>query len=176
MTAGSSAPRPHRVDVPALDRQIECREDETLFAAARRAGLRIVGACGGRGHCGSCIVRVTEGRVHREGESAHRKWLRACCIQPRSDLTLEVAPRSLAQIVRADVRTGGEDAALPLEPSLTAIELTLPPATLQDLASDADRLRRALAERTEPIAPIQGMKTSQPVIGKRPITVVLAVM
>ena len=25
--------------MPALDRQIECREDETLFAAARRAGL-----------------------------------------------------------------------------------------------------------------------------------------
>lgn len=155
MTAGSSAPRPHRVDVPALDRQIECREDETLFAAARRAGLRIVGACGGRGHCGSCIVRVTEGRVHREGEGAHKKWLRACCLQARSDLTLEIAPRSLAPIVRADVRTGGEEAPLPLDASLTAVELTLAPATLQDLASDADRLRRALAERTEPIAPIQ---------------------
>ncbi|HNG78691.1 MAG TPA: ASKHA domain-containing protein, partial [Burkholderiaceae bacterium] len=153
MTTGSPT-RPHRIDVPALDRQIECREDETLFAAARRAGLRIVGACGGRGSCGSCIVRVTEGRVHREGEGAHRKWLRACCLQPRSDLTLEVAPRSLAPIVRADVRTGGEEAPLPLEPSLTAIELTLPPATLQDLASDADRLRRGLAAQTEPIQPI----------------------
>lgn len=152
MTTGSPA-RPHRIDVPALDRQIECREDETLFAAARRAGLRIVGACGGRGSCGSCIVRVTEGRVHRDGEGAHRKWLRACCIQPRSDLTVEVAPRSLAPIVRADVRTGGEEAPLPLEPSLTAIELTLPPATLQDLASDADRLRRGLAEQPEPIQP-----------------------
>lgn len=147
MTAGSPpAARAHRIDVPALDRQIECREDETLFAAARRAGLRIVGACGGRGSCGSCIVRITEGRVHREGEGAHRKWLRACCIQPRSDLAVEIAPRSLAPIVRADVRTGGEEAPLPLDPSLTAVELTLPPATLQDLASDADRLRRVLAE------------------------------
>lgn len=156
MTTGSPT-RPHRIDVPALDRQIECREDETLFAAARRAGLRIVGACGGRGSCGSCIVRVTEGRVHREGEGAHRKWLRACCIQPRSDLTVEVAPRSLAPIVRADVRTnaghGGEEAPLPLEPSLTAVELTLPSATLQDLASDSDRLRRGLAEQPEPIQP-----------------------
>jgi len=156
MTAGS-APRPHRIDVPALDRQIDCREDETLFAAARRAGLRIVGACGGRGHCGSCIVRVTEGRVHREGEGAHKKWLRACCIQPRSDLTVEVAPRSLAPIVRADVRTHGghegEEAPLPLEPSLTAVELTLPSATLQDLASDADRLRRVLAAQPEPMEP-----------------------
>ncbi|MCC7098480.1 MAG: 2Fe-2S iron-sulfur cluster binding domain-containing protein, partial [Rubrivivax sp.] len=81
----------HRVEVPALDRSIECREDETLFAAARRAGLRIVGACGGRGHCGSCMVRVLEGRVHSDGEGPHKKWLRSCCVQPRSNLAMELA-------------------------------------------------------------------------------------
>ncbi len=139
--------RTHRIAVPALDRAIECRDDETLYAAARRAGLRIVGACGGRGNCGSCIVRVVEGRVHRELEGAHRKWLRACCIQPRSDLAIEVAPRSLAQVVRADVRTGGEDIALPLDPSIEAVELSLKPATLQDLANDGDRLLRELARQ-----------------------------
>ncbi len=139
--------RTHRIAVPALDRAIECRDDETLYSAARRAGLRIVGACGGRGNCGSCIVRVVEGRVHREDEGAHRKWLRACCIQPRSDLTIEVAPRSLAQVVRADVRTGGEDVALPLDPSIAAIEVSLAPATLHDLASDGDRLLDELARQ-----------------------------
>jgi hypothetical protein len=73
MTVPSTAPAPaHRIDVPALERHIECREDETVFAAARRAGVRIVGACGGRGSCGSCIVRVVEGRVHREGEGSHK--------------------------------------------------------------------------------------------------------
>jgi uncharacterized 2Fe-2S/4Fe-4S cluster protein (DUF4445 family) len=148
--SGTLTQRQHAVEFPALERRIDCREDESLYAAARRAGLRIVGACGGRGHCGSCIVRITEGRVHREGEGAHRKWLRACCIQPRSDLTVEVAPRSLAPIVRADVRTGGEGEALPVDPAITATELTLPPATLQDLASDSDRVRRALAEQGQP--------------------------
>jgi uncharacterized 2Fe-2S/4Fe-4S cluster protein (DUF4445 family) len=135
----------HRVDVPALDRNIECRDDESLFAAARRAGLRIVGACGGRGHCGSCMVRVIEGRVHREGEGSHKKWLRACCVQPRSDLAVELAPRSLAPVVRADVSTGGGDEALSLDPGVAAIELAVPPATLQDLASDGDRVRAAIA-------------------------------
>ena len=135
----------HRVDVPALDRNIECRDDESLFAAARRAGLRIVGACGGRGHCGSCMVRVIEGRVHREGEGSHKKWLRACCVQPRSDLAVELAPRSLAPVVRADVATGGEGAALPLDAAVAAVELAVPPASLQDLASDGDRVRTAMA-------------------------------
>ena len=108
-----SPPRVHALRFPALDRDIDCAENETLFAAARRHGLRIVGACGGRGTCGSCMVRVQEGRVHREGKesehSSHKKWLRACCVQPRSDLVVDVAPRSLAPVVRADVRTGGED-------------------------------------------------------------------
>ena len=77
--------RRHSVHIPVLEREIDCAEDESVFAAARRAGVRIVGACGGRGSCGSCIVRVDDGRVHREGEGAHKKWLRACRVQPRSD-------------------------------------------------------------------------------------------
>ena len=134
----------HRISIPALDRSITCGEDETLFAAARRSGLRIVGACGGRGTCGSCVVRVSEGHVHRTRAPADKQWLRACCAQPRSDLVLEVAPRSLAPIVRADVARADE-APLPFDPSLTQAEVQVAPASLADLASDADRLRRALA-------------------------------
>ena len=138
-------PRTHQLHLPALERRIECREDETVFAAARRAGVRIVGACGGRGTCGSCVVRVSEGRVHRDGEAGHRKWLRACRVQPRSDLTLDVAPRSLAPVVRADVHTGGEDAPLPLRPAVQAIDVQVAPASLHDPTSDLARVRRVLA-------------------------------
>lgn len=72
LPAARKAAATHRAAFPALQREIECREDETLLAAARRAGVRIVGACGGRGHCGSCVVRVAEGRVHRDGEAPTR--------------------------------------------------------------------------------------------------------
>lgn len=137
----------HAVGIPALDRTIECAEDETLFAAARRGGLRIVGACGGRGTCGSCIVRVADGRIHREESegSSHKKWVRACRVQPRSALQIEIAPRSLAPVVRADVRTGGEQQPLPLQPAVHTRELHCDAASLQDLVSDTDRVRRALA-------------------------------
>lgn len=151
--AGQTLPRTHTLQFPELERRIECREDETLFAAARRAGLRIVGACGGRGSCGSCVVRVTEGQVHREGESSHRKWQRACRLQPRSNLTVEVAPRSLAAVVRADVRTGGEAVTLACDPLVRELTLQVPPATLQDLASDTDRVRRVLAEQQPALQP-----------------------
>jgi uncharacterized 2Fe-2S/4Fe-4S cluster protein (DUF4445 family) len=163
--AGALRHRVHQVDFPALDRRIECREDETLFAAARRSGLRIVGACGGHGRCGSCIVRVRQGRVHRDDDIPRRTWQRACALRPRSDLSVDVAPRSLALIVRTDVRTdmrsdgradvradsrpavGGvdDDTLLPHDPAIRAVSLQVDPPTLQDLASDSERLRCALA-------------------------------
>lgn len=149
-TAEEGAPptrRAHRVAIPALDRHIPCDPDESLYAAARRHGVRIVGACGGRGTCGSCVVRIADGRVHRDGEAAHKKWVRACRVQPRSDLAIEIAPRSLAPVVRVDVRTGGEEAALSLQPAVVEALVQCAPATLADLASDTARIRRALAEQ-----------------------------
>ncbi|HYD74504.1 ASKHA domain-containing protein [Ramlibacter sp.] len=145
--------RSHQVQFPALDRSIECREDETLFAAARRAGLRILGACGGGGTCGTCIVRIRNGSTQRGDEGSRRKWERACQVQPRSGLEVELAPRSLAPIVRAEV--GSEAAAaLPLDPAVSRRCVQVAPASLDDLASDADRLRRALLREDPPLQPI----------------------
>ena len=146
-------PHDHRLTFPALDREIVCRSDETVFQAARRQGLRIVGACGGRGTCGACTIRVTEGSFrHGEGEDwvvgaeiegtakTRRKWVRACKVTPRSDCTIEVAPRSLAPIVRADVAHGASAEPLPLAPTLARLTLTLPPPSLADSRADGERL------------------------------------
>ncbi len=161
--APTAEPRVHAIDVPALDRCIECREDETLLAAARRAGLRIVGACGGRGTCGTCIVRVTKGRVNRDDGTPRRRWQRACGLQPRSDLVVEVAPRSLAPIVRADVRTGGDAVALPHDPAVRSVTLQVEPASLQDMAGDTARVRRALLgiDATAAAAPVDWAATGE---------------
>ena len=147
--ATTDAPHPprrtYRVAIPALGRELICNDDESLLAAARRHGVRIVGACGGRGSCGSCVVRVNEGRVQRDGEAPHKTWLRACRLQPRSDLSIEIAPRSLAPVVRVDVRNAGEDAPLALQSAVCEAIVKCAPATLSDLASDTTRVRRALA-------------------------------
>ncbi|ODU11247.1 MAG: hypothetical protein ABS84_00405 [Rubrivivax sp. SCN 71-131] len=146
-SVAAAAVRTHRVHIAALAREFEAREDESVLAAARRAGVRIVAACGGRGSCGSCMVRISAGRVHRDGdgEGNPRKWLRACRISARSALALEVAPRSLAAVVRADVRSGGDDAALPLEPVVAEATAACSAASLADPVPDAERVRRTLA-------------------------------
>ena len=110
--SGALEVRTHRLHFPHLDREIETRENESIFQSARRHGVRIVGACGGRGSCGSCVVRVQGDVVpmqrglgaevdeaadaglnesidptagDAEGNAgAARKWRRACQLSARS--------------------------------------------------------------------------------------------
>ncbi|MFA6311104.1 MAG: ASKHA domain-containing protein [Sterolibacterium sp.] len=159
----SSTSQSHTLCFPELEREIAVRADETIFQGARRNGLRIVGACGGRGTCGTCVVRVVEGRIDHVHSSppgllnsdpagdvgkaagpGRKKWLRACQLRVRGDCTLEVAPRSLAPVVRAEVETGGIEELLPLDPAVLGHDLTVRPATLEDNLGDADRILRGL--------------------------------
>ncbi len=120
--------------------------------------MRIVGACGGRGTCGTCVVHIVEGEVeHRQGTehrdladtpAGHKRWVQACLVSARSDCTVEVAPRSLAPVVRAELESG-EAEILPLDPAVVSTDLALPEATLTDNLSDADRLARALGARID---------------------------
>lgn len=148
----------YRLHFPHLDREIAARENETIFQSARRHGVRIVGACGGRGTCGSCVVRVhgevaqvhgqPDAIVDDEQDPAHkadrRKWLRACQLSARSDCSIEVAPRSLAPVVRAETDDGKQEM-LPLAAAVRVQDITVPAATLQDNLSDIDRVLRGLA-------------------------------
>jgi uncharacterized 2Fe-2S/4Fe-4S cluster protein (DUF4445 family) len=161
--SGTPAPPSHTLRFPELDREITVRAEETIFQGARRNGLRLVGACGGRGTCGTCVVRVVEGHIDHihsgpsdllqaspvaiAGDNAghsRKKWLRACQLRVRSDCTVEVAPRSLAPVVRADAATGDQSEVLPLDAAVCSRDLSLPVATLADNISDADRIARAL--------------------------------
>lgn len=152
----------HRLRFPALERDISVRPQETVLQSARRHGLRIVGACGGRGRCGTCVVRVIDGELapvdapdpcrldaacatEEDTQPDGKKWLRACQMRVRSDCTLEVAARSLATVRHTQTDASGTGEVMPLEPAVLSHDLTLAPATLSDAPSDADRIARALA-------------------------------
>jgi len=145
-----SAPS-HALRFPQFERLILAHPEETVFHCARRSGLRIIGACGGRGACGTCTVRIAEGLVEHvngrtlRGRAANQRalWVRSCQILPRADCTLEVEPRSLAPIVRAEVDAGMRDETLPLDPMVASFDIAVPPPTLSDPRSDAARIIRA---------------------------------
>ena len=155
MSSKSGPAHAHTLSFPQLQRQIATLSGESIFHSARRHGVRIVGACGGRGTCGTCVVQVVEGEVEqslqtpaeaaplREAPGA-RRWVRACLVRARSDCTVEVAPRSLAPVVRADVEGGAEEE-LVLDSLLHAHEVRVAAASLADNLGDAERLLRGLA-------------------------------
>lgn len=166
--ADSGAPdASYRLYFPQLEREIPCAAGESLFHAARRHGVRIVGACGGRGTCASCMVRVSAGALRPlEGRGARafeieldeaghplnpRRWMRACRIGARSDCTVEIGARSLAPVVRAEEESAlaDEDAGftLALDPAVRAHELDVPAPSLADDRADADRVLDACRER-----------------------------
>ena len=111
-----------------VGRTVSTQAGETLYETARRSGVRIVGACGGRGTCGSCMVRV-------EGS---RKWERACQLRLDGDACIEIAPRSLAPVVRAEADGGPES--LPLDTTIRTRLVAAAAPTLDRPVADDDNV------------------------------------
>ena len=150
----ASAAHGLRLGFPQLDREILSQDGETIYQSARRGGVRIIGACGGRGTCGTCRLLVVEGEVDAASEKAmpgngsgekRPQWVRACQVKPKSDCVVEIAARSLAPVVRAEFDADETIEILPLDPAVVSREVKVPEATLADNLSDLDRLARALA-------------------------------
>ncbi|MBI5910191.1 MAG: DUF4445 domain-containing protein [Betaproteobacteria bacterium] len=138
-----------------LDRETECNQGETLFHSARRAGVRIVGACGGRGVCGTCMVRITSGECDVLGSESPgagtaartEEWVRACLARPAGDCVVEIAPRSIAAVVRAEV--GGQEVMITPDSVVRSHDVVLAPAIMgqgQGGGADADRVIDALRD------------------------------
>jgi uncharacterized 2Fe-2S/4Fe-4S cluster protein (DUF4445 family) len=143
-----------RLGFPQLDREILSQDGETIYQSARRGGVRIIGACGGRGTCGTCRLLIVEGEVDTASEKAmpgtgsgekRPQWVRACQVKPKSDCVVEIAARSLAPVVRAEFDAGETVEILPLDPAVVSREVKVPEATLADNVSDLDRVIRGLA-------------------------------
>lgn len=150
MTAGPSpSATVHRIAVSSLNREIACGEDETLFHAARRHGVRVVGACGGRGACGSCTVKLVRGQALLDGEALvgpGKKWRRACRLKPRQDCEVEIAPRSLAPVARAMVEAKDWLGDVAPAPAVRAFDVRVAEPSLADPRGDFERLVDSLPE------------------------------
>lgn len=146
-----------RLAFPQLERAIPCEPGETVLESARRHGVRIVGACGGRGSCGSCEVRIVEGEHAvsneaddgdytcraRSAKTSPAAWVRACRIRPGSDCTIEISPRSLAAVVRTDATPDAREVLVP-DTVIGSRDVELSAPALDDAECDVSRLLRAL--------------------------------
>lgn len=150
-----------------FDREITTLENETLLQSARREGIRIVGACGGRGVCKSCEVRAISGRLDSSSSnsantfstSENREWVCACQVRAYSDCVVEVAPRSLAPVARTDVAGLEDGVAFECKHAVKTYEIELAPSGPADRGADLDRLMTALGKGTAEHADISAVRS-----------------
>jgi uncharacterized 2Fe-2S/4Fe-4S cluster protein (DUF4445 family) len=93
---------------------------------------------------------VHVGKESEPTENNGKKWVRACQLRALTDCSIQVAPRSLAPVVRAELDDGAKEV-LPLDSYVSSHDLTLAEATLDDPRADADRLLAALPYPIEQI-------------------------
>jgi len=144
-----------RVDFEPIGRRVSCAEGETLLDAAQRAGVVMAAACGGVGICEQCRVQVMAGRISSVGETEAAKfsveelksgWRLACQTQIHGDLRVNVPADSL--VIAQRTQTEGHELDTALDPAVSAVEIEIPMPSIDDIRSDADRLREALGDRS----------------------------
>jgi uncharacterized 2Fe-2S/4Fe-4S cluster protein (DUF4445 family) len=133
-----------------------CARGTNLLDAIKKAGLPLKSACGGKGTCGECLVRITGGEVRTRVSAALPREVRelgyalACQTEIEDDLTVEL-PRFEEQSIRTEVdsrffeehrdRISG---VFEVNSVVRKIQVSVPPATLSDNSSDLRRLQRKI--------------------------------
>ena len=139
------------IDLQPVGRRVQIEPGKSILAAAQAAGIGLISICGGIGICDGCRVRVRAGELTPltleeettfEAEEIAQGFRLACQAIPLSDCHVDIPPESLTAPQRLQVE--GQAAEIPVDPVVTAIDVSIPPPTLYDLRSDLTRLREAV--------------------------------
>lgn len=139
------------------DKSIKVPAGTLIIDAAAMAGITLDTPCGGQGRCGRCLARVEKSasgsfppqdNPHLTARQKAEGWILTCLTKVADDLTLFIpARREREKIV---VQTAASRVARPVEcewakyPEVRRIYLELPPPSLEDNASDLERLKTVL--------------------------------
>lgn len=125
-------------------------ESKSLMAYLREMGHILPSPCGGKGVCGKCRVKVTEGGTLSRPYTGVRGitldeweqgWRLACKIPAEENMVIELPEQANAE---AEILTAG-DYDVSLQPCISKVYVQLPKPSIEDQASDADRLERELS-------------------------------
>ncbi|MHB0934849.1 MAG: ASKHA domain-containing protein [Armatimonadota bacterium] len=160
----------HQITFLPDDRSTTIEEHQTLLEAAAQVGVYINQVCSGEGVCGRCRVVVragdvsTEPSAHLGSDEMQAGYALACLAYPKSDVTVEVplesrlegGPKSDRDTSRFSAHQVlmDEPERFPHDPLSQKRFLDMPEPTLEDSASDMDRVFREI-QREENIPNLQ---------------------
>ena len=143
----------HKIDFQPAGSRIDVPPETTLLAAAQLVGVDLKAICGGIGICGGCRVRLVSGTLSEPGldestelgpDSLAAGYRLACQTRPTSNVRIEIPPDSLTASQRLQLEA--EQTGVELDPTVRAVDLELEAATLDDVRSDASRVRQGLQD------------------------------
>jgi len=146
------------IEIQPAGRRIKVQQGTNLLTAVQLAGVDLVAACSGAGFCGTCRVRLINGKLTPPsksesellGQQILEKGMRiACMAQPLSDIKIEVPLSSLPVAQRLQVN-GEERTTISPQPRVYALDVDLAPPELTDLRSDVSRIEELLDHDTQP--------------------------
>ncbi|MDI6752569.1 MAG: ASKHA domain-containing protein [bacterium] len=150
------------------NKELDVAEGVSLTEAAISSGIFINSACGKKGLCGKCKVRVKDGKVETKPtgiltqEEIEKGFVLSCQSFPRTDVIVDLPPSARTgreQILKEEAKIEHLEGVLskvkeierlkspsfPHSPLATKLFLKLLPPTLDDHISDLERLSRELA-------------------------------
>jgi uncharacterized 2Fe-2S/4Fe-4S cluster protein (DUF4445 family) len=143
------------VDFEPIGRRVLSARGETVLEVAQRAGVMLTSICGGAGSCGRCVIRLMSGQVSLPNTTEEKElgseevvagWRLACQTEILGEVRVHIPPESFVTAQRT--QTEGQTPAIDLDPAVRTFNVNLTPPTLDDLRSDAKRLREALNSPT----------------------------
>lgn len=126
-------------------KQYDFASGKNLMEIMLGAGLFIDNACGGKGLCGKCRVRITEGDAGEAGETernilkageAEQGIRLACLAYPESDITIEL----LQKEKKHDVLASGYMPDFEFDPDISKVPVTIHKPTLADQTPFEDQI------------------------------------
>ena len=134
-------------------RQIEVPRGTSIYDAGISGGFPIRGDCGGKGLCGKCRVKLLGGSItplsdaiksHLAEEEISAGMTLACQSSLLEDSFVEIEEAQIAEDSKGDI--GSSYRQLDVDSSLRKIYLIIPHPSLEDQASDLERVGREISD------------------------------
>jgi uncharacterized 2Fe-2S/4Fe-4S cluster protein (DUF4445 family) len=137
----------YTIEIQPNGKRIEIYKNDPILKGIRQAGIDLAVICGGKGTCGSCLIKIIKGKIAPAtpeetrkilGRQLKRGYRLACQAIPKSDCVVEIPVQSLATSQR--VQWEAEEIKVALHPSVKVIDFNLGVSTSNDLTSNLKRL------------------------------------
>ncbi len=143
----------YQIDFEPVGRRVPCHDGDIIFEIARDAGVGLASFCGGKGTCGKCKIRILSGQVspltekekeHLNPEDIAQGYRLACLTEVQGPLKVEIPPESL--LISQRLQLVGKEREVVIDPIVETYQVSLSPASRDDMRSDQRRVLDYLAD------------------------------